>query len=630
MPYSLPGSLRERRHPLALILALTLLTISACEGPQTIDPPIAPPTETQQADDVSALLRQAADSPSPMREQLQLDAAQLLFKQGKEEQAHQVMKRIRTTGLPPELLGEYTLLLSYWMVEKEDFAAAIALLDEPEMTSLLPQLSPPLAMHINQLKADLYAVTGEHEKSLRLKIAITAALSDQEQIQRNHRAIWQSLMQLPPEHLQLLAADSDFRVQGWAQLAQLGRENLADLDLQLQQLKNWEINWAQHPAASQLPQELQILQQLALERPQKIALLLPGKGKLQKAAQAIRDGFMAAYYQSLSHGSRVPSIEFFDTTEADLTTLYSQLQQQGFQLAIGPLDKQRVQELELHPSLPIPTLTLNYGHTSSFAAPAGLYQFGLAATDEAKQAAARAWQEGRRNALILTPQSDWGERVITAFSNQWQELGGNVAAIEQFSDKDNFSQTVRHLVGVDLSDSRAKQLRRIIGKGVEYNPRRRRDIDMIFLVATPKQARQLKPMFAFHYAGDLPVYATSHIYAGKADPERDRDLNGIRFNAIPWLFDQNSEIKATANLNRQSHSGLYQRLYALGIDSYRLHPRLSQMEAQPDTTIYGSTGALRMTTDGAITREQVWAEIRNGIARQLPNLSNDTNVQKSL
>ena len=59
----------------------------------------------------------------------------------------------------------------------------------------------------------------------------------------------------------------------------------------------------------------------------------------------------------------------------------------------------------------------------------------------------------------------------------------------------------------------------------------------MFLAATPQQARQIKPTLAFQYAGDLPVYATSHLYTGTNNPTQDQDLNGIRFCETPWLLN---------------------------------------------------------------------------------------------
>ncbi|HRE30628.1 MAG TPA: penicillin-binding protein activator, partial [Candidatus Berkiella sp.] len=65
----------------------------------------------------------------------------------------------------------------------------------------------------------------------------------------------------------------------------------------------------------------------------------------------------------------------------------------------------------------------------------------------------------------------------------------------------------------------------------------RQDVDVIVMAAPPAQARQLKPLFDFYYAEDVPVLATSSIYSGSQNPRSDRDVNGVVFCDMPWLLD---------------------------------------------------------------------------------------------
>ena len=70
---------------------------------------------------------------------------------------------------------------------------------------------------------------------------------------------------------------------------------------------------------------------------------------------------------------------------------------------------------------------------------------------------------------------------------------------------------------------------------LEFEPRRRQDIDIVFMAAFPAGARQLMPQLAFHHGADLPVHATSHVWSGVPDPANDRDLDGVVFGDMPWL-----------------------------------------------------------------------------------------------
>jgi len=179
---------------------------------------------------------------------------------------------------------------------------------------------------------------------------------------------------------------------------------------------------------------------------------------------------------------------------------------------------------------------------------------------------------------------------------------------------------------IEQSQIRTREMQALLGIPLQSSPRSRSDVDMIFLIADPAQARQIKPTFAFHYAGKIPVYATSQIYSGQPNPKADRDLNGVRFNTMPWLFDTTSKEKQAVAQHTKS-AAVYGRLHALGADAFRLYARLPQLEQVPDMRIYGATGALHMLSDRRIEREQMWVRFRNGEAQPLPMVINQNDIQ---
>src|SRR5690606_26884216 len=126
-------------------------------------------------------------------------------------------------------------------------------------------------------------------------------------------------------------------------------------------------------------------------------------GQLANVARALRDGFMSAYYHAQQSGQNPPQIILYDSTEiASLDSFYTQARTEGIQLVVGPLEKNLVKELGQMPQLPIMTLALNYDDGNEMG-PAQLFQFGLAAEDEAQSAARRAWHDGMRRAVGPVP-----------------------------------------------------------------------------------------------------------------------------------------------------------------------------------------------------------------------------------
>ena len=153
-------------------------------------------------------------------------------------------------------------------------------------------------------------------------------------------------------------------------------------------------------------------------------------------------------------------------------------------------------------------------------------------------------------------------------------------------------------------------MRQLLGERTEFTPRRRKDIDSVFLLSDqPQDARSIKPLIAFHYAGDLPVYSTSHIFSGKRDPQRDRDLNGIRMLEIPWLLSPEGELQSALGDGDDTLADLH----ALGADAFMLNWRLAQLRESPATYIRGNTGLLTMDESGRVHRELEPARMVNGL-----------------
>lgn len=349
------------------------------------------------------------------------------------------------------------------------------------------------------------------------------------------------------------------------------------------------------------------------EQPRQIALLLPLSGQHGDSAKAIREGFFASYFQ---HNGAKPTVRVYDTTkEADVQKIYELALHEGADFIVGPLSKEEVHRLSMH-SLKTPVLALNH-HPAVRGAPRHFVQYTLAPEAEAEQIAEKAWQKGYRSASLIVPDNPWGKRTASAFTTKWQRNGGRVLHTVHISASQDQSAAVRRLLGIDESQKRANHIKNILSEKVEFQPRRRQDVDVIVMAAPPEQARQLKPLFDFYYAEDVPVYATSSVYSGNPNAKRDRDINGIVFCDMPWLIDnyQGQNMRQLLSRNGTTHSDQYNRLFAMGVDAYQLTLHFNQL--QSGSHYAGVTGDLALGANNHIQRQLAWAKVVDGVPSKI-------------
>jgi uncharacterized protein len=480
-----------------------------------------------------------------------------------------------------------------------------------------------------KLKIRAYGKTQNWLEKANAHIALEVLLNDNGEIAANQQGLWSALMELTPQALELfnpgIAPSVD---SGWFALAYAVRSYQTNPDALIVAIEDWQRNYPNHPADAALYKERLKTGTRIPQSLNDIAVLLPDSGPYAAAADAIKQGIIAAHFNAQSSAQ----LHFF-TTETDEQTGQSNVWQQYQQavsnnasLVIGPLDKSSVQILADAEELSVPVLALN--RLNNQAHKDNLFQFGLAPEDDAIAAANYAIEQGHQRAVIISPSGDWGKRVADAFSDKWLDNGGTLLN-QAFYDESqsDFSTIIKPLLGLDASTQRQQNLKQTLGTSLEFEPRRRQDIDFLFLVARPLKARQLIPQLKFHRSGQLPVIATSHAYTGQENSQQDIDLNGLIINDIPWIFEDialaDPSYIALKNASPQ-HFDKFIRLYALGSDAYRLIPQLNGMSRSSDLKFEGATGVLSIDEIGHLNRETRWAKFSRGKIKALPPSSQTT------
>jgi len=569
--------------------------------------PRTPQASTQQ------LLEKADQSDPEQAVQLRLAAADQSVQQGNHTQARSILEKVQLDTLKPaQQIFALTLQAEIALADGKPEQAEQAL--QHPAFERLGEL--PVAQQIrSQLaRAEALEATDKPLAAARERVFTAPLLSD-EQARTNHEAIWKLISALPEQQLQG-AADDDLA--GWQSLA-LSLKRAGTVAQQQRAIDDWIAQNPQHPAAEQLPEPLQKLRELADQPLNNIALLLPMDGQLASVARALRDGFLAAHLHAQQSGQTL-RIELYDSTRmTSIDEFYRQAQAAGVQLVVGPLEKDLVRQLAERDQLPITTLALNYSDAGQ-STPPQLFQFGLAAEDEAREVARRAWADGHRRAIALAPRGDWGGRILDAFRQSWEEAGGTLVAAEPLAEPVQLANQIADLLQLRNSESRGGRVSSITDASTSNQPTRRQDVDFLFLAATPQQAQQVRPTLIFQYAGDLPVYATSHLHAASHDRTQYLDLEGIRFAETPWLLNDQLPLRQEVEQKWPQAGGSLGRLYAMGADAYLLAPRLNQLLALPDTQLDGLSGTLSLNPQQRIERQLPWAEFRDGEVQRLDNM----------
>jgi outer membrane PBP1 activator LpoA protein len=499
-------------------------------------------------------------------------------------------------------------------------AGAVALdLDEPQ--TALEAVATGLDSAEGQVAANLLAIKAEALFRLGRPIDATNALLDRElwlddsaAIAGNQRRLWNSYSNWGDELSPELAQDRDDAVlTGWLDLGYVawsGKQNPAILR---GALTNWQLGYPQHPANQYLLPELLADLRSNQTSPNRTALLLPLSGRQKGAAAAVRDGFLAAHFSAAGE-IPPPPIRVYDTAETNARDAYERAIRDGADFIVGPLLKNAAEQIAAGP-VSVTTLALNFLAEDSVA-PAGFFQFALSPEDEARQAALRAVSAGQLRAIGLAPNNAWGKRLLNSFAAELESSGGKIIDYRYYDPAAaDYSQGIEDLLLISESTARADRLQANLSINLDFEPRRRADIDLIFMAANAKSGKLIRPQLRFHFAGKIPTYATSAIYQEAA--RGNHDLNGIMFPDIPWILSPDEDtiaIRQTLETHWPNDAARRSRFYALGYDAYQLMPALFNQAGNITLELTGKTGTLYMSDGGRVRRQLPWAKFRRGKA----------------
>ncbi|GAB2880808.1 penicillin-binding protein activator [Microvirgula curvata] len=282
-----------------------------------------------------------------------------------------------------------------------------------------------------------------------------------------------------------------------------------------------------------------------------IAVLLPLKSEaLGDAADVVRAGIVAA--QGADQG---PAVRMYDTTVDNVAQRYREAVANGARVVIGPLTRPAIAQLA--PRVTVPTLALNTldGTTAN----PKLFGLSVSAELEARQIARLMRQDGMQRPAVITGSGVLDRRLAAAFASEWT----SAAQTPPRSLAAHDPALAGHLAGADS----------------------------VFLAL-------IDPAAVPAAVSALPRYAVSQLAVAHVPAA----LTGVKVVDMPWLVMARHPAVQRYPRPAEALTRATERLYALGIDAYRVARDMTVTPPPPGWRLDGVTGDLKLGRDRQFAR----------------------------
>ncbi len=306
-------------------------------------------------------------------------------------------------------------------------------------------------------------------------------------------------------------------------------------------------------------------------------------------------------------------LKIYDTTSQPMSQLLAQVQQDGATLVVGPLLKENVEEV-MKSNTSLNVLALN--QPGKVENRPNLCYFALSPEDEARDAARHIHDQGKQTPLLLVPRGALGDRVVSAFADEWLKLGGGTVLQQRLGSTAELKSGVNG-GGISLTGSPVSTLPSSVdsslGSPGDVPVSSGGSIDAAYIVATPEQIGYIKPLIAMRNGSqsNVTLYASSRSAQGTSGPDFRLEMEGLQYSEIPMLAGSNPALMQQA-LSAVRNDYSLARLYAMGADAWSLANHFAQMRQSPGYELNGNTGDLTATPDCVINRKLSWLKYQQG------------------
>jgi len=305
-----------------------------------------------------------------------------------------------------------------------------------------------------------------------------------------------------------------------------------------------------------------------------LALLLPLRSPTYgRAADAVSEGFSAAAaaaavkFDVIAHG------------DGDVRAALDAAKESGARVVVGPLVRDDVRAIAGAGRDGPWIIALNQLDDGN-PLPPRMYTLALAIDGEARQLARRARADGAQSVVVVGGETALQKRFADAFVAEWILAGGGAP--------------------VTLRFDRAPEMLAVLRR--EFT---RASPDAVLLAVDAHDAALAKP-----YLGTVTAYASSQVN-DRQTPGELLELDNVLFVELPWLADPGAA--SFSRIARREYPGAaYLRLYALGVDAFRVAQAFADGTPPEKLEFDGATGHVTLDPSRQFVREATLLQFRAG------------------
>ena len=419
----------------------------------------------------------------------------------------------------------------------------------------------------------------------------------------------------------------------------------------------WKNTWPEHPVTKTIEGEWISRNPSSIIK--KLAIILPLTGSLGSAGKAIQEGILTSVFME---GRVDIEIQFFDSGARTIPEIFNRVLAFSPNLVIGPLTKTNTYTFKQLNKNKLSSILLNYTTiaNSNTEATIALPEAEIVQTTQKKEGKKRKRRNRRnKNEVKTTPRSKTSKTtkiskrkvqlevglkedndlstildliarshkrpnvlLFYSISDRYQNLANNffekwpvenppIKSIP-FENTSRLDLAVKEGLHINHSESRQTEVRRVLNRQITFTSRKRKEIDVIVLLAEPGVVHLVKPAINFYHGNDIPLVTISSGVTDKFTQRRKiSDIEGLIFTSYNLRANKDPILRQFGD-SWEDYPTQKRNFLALGADAFRLTLLLEYSNFTENFQFSGASGNFVLNKEGKFHIYPSLFQVKNG------------------